>query len=67
MLHDLIVISTVAKINTDMREAVSQCLSIALRYLATGNSFEDLKFLGVTCQSVGITVLETCVLLADGR
>jgi hypothetical protein len=38
---------TIAKKNTNMREAVihSQRLSITLRYLATGNNFEDLKFI----------------------
>jgi hypothetical protein len=48
-----------------MREAVtySQRLSITLRYLATGNNFEDLTFVRVTSQSPGITVLETRLLL----
>jgi hypothetical protein len=31
----------------------------ALRYLATGNAFEDLRFLRVASQSTGIAVLET--------
>jgi hypothetical protein len=34
-----------------------------LCYLATGNNFEDLKFIGVTSQSIGIIVLEMCLLL----
>jgi hypothetical protein len=49
-------------INNNMREAVthSQRLWITLRYLASGNNFED-KFIRVT----GITVLETCLLLGS--
>jgi len=48
-----------------MREAVThnQRLSMAPRYLATGNNNEDLKFLRVTSQSTGIIVLETWLLL----
>jgi hypothetical protein len=36
----------IEKKNTVMREAVSaeERLSVTLRYLATGNSYEDLKF-----------------------
>ena len=36
----------IEKRNTTMRDAIppSQRLSITLRYLATGNTFEDLKF-----------------------
>ena len=38
-----------------------QLLSITLRYLATGNTFEDLKFTSaVSPQSTGIIVMETC-------
>lgn len=46
-----------------MREAISvnERLSITLRYLATGNTFEDLKFLSaVSPQSISSIVLETC-------
>ena len=48
-----------------MQEAVTnaQHLSIMLCYFANGNNFEDLKFIRVTSQSTGITVLETCLLL----
>jgi hypothetical protein len=48
-----------------MRDAVthSQRLFITLRYLATGNNFEDLKFVSVISQSTRIIVLETCLLL----
>lgn len=46
-----------------MREAISvnERLSITLRYLATGNTFEDLKFLSaISPQSISSIVLETC-------
>jgi hypothetical protein len=48
-----------------MQEAVTntQHLSIMLCYFANGNNLEDLKFVRVTSQSTGITVLETCLLL----
>ena len=43
-----------------MQEAVihTQHLSITLGYFATGNNFEDLKFIRVTSQTAGIIVLE---------
>jgi hypothetical protein len=53
----------IKKQNTSMREAIpaSQRLSITLRYLATGNTFEDLKFISaISPQSIGKTVIETC-------
>jgi hypothetical protein len=49
-----------------MRQAVtlSQRLSITLGYLGAGNDFEDLKLLNaISCLSVGIIVLETCLFL----
>jgi hypothetical protein len=51
---------TVATINTNMPEAVtdSQCLSITLCYLATGNNFKDPKFITVTSQWTGSAVLD---------
>jgi hypothetical protein len=33
-----------------------------LRYLATDDNSEDLKFVMITSQSTGIIVLETCLL-----
>jgi hypothetical protein len=50
-----------------MREAVifSEHLSIMLHYLATGNNFEDVKFIQVPSQSIGIVVLEMCLLLGS--
>ena len=45
-----------------MRDAIplSQRLSITLRYLATGNTFEDLKFISaISPQLIGIIVMET--------
>lgn len=56
----------IGKRNTIMRDAIpaSQRLSITLRYLATGNSFEDLKFLtAVSPQSIGHIVMDTCTAL----
>jgi len=48
-----------------MQEAVTntQHLLVMLCYCANGNNFEDLKFIRVTSQSTGITVLGTCLLL----
>jgi hypothetical protein len=49
-----------------MRDAISpsQHLSITLRYLATGNNFEDLKFTSaISPQSIGIIFMKTCTAL----
>ncbi|GFO24820.1 hypothetical protein PoB_005132500 [Plakobranchus ocellatus] len=49
--------------DTNMRDAISPTyrLSITLRFLATGNSFEDLKFMSAICpQAIGNIVMETC-------
>jgi hypothetical protein len=56
----------IEKRNITMRDAIppSQCLSITLHYLATGNTFEDLKFTSaVSPQPIGIIVMETCTAL----
>ncbi|KAJ8041187.1 hypothetical protein HOLleu_11928 [Holothuria leucospilota] len=53
----------IQKKDTIMREAISanERLSITLRFLATGNSFEDLKFITRTSpQAIGKIVFETC-------
>ena len=53
----------IQKEDTIMREAIppNERLSITLRFLATGNSFEDLKFLCRTSpQAIGRIVFETC-------
>lgn len=44
-----------------MREEItrSQCFFITLRYFATENNLEDLKFMRVTSQPTGINVPET--------
>jgi len=45
-----------------MRDVIppSQLLSITLRYLATGNTFEGIKFTSaISPQSIGIIVMET--------
>jgi len=56
----------IEKRNTTMRDAIppSQRLSITLRYLPTGNTFEDLKFTSaISPDSIGIIVMETCTAL----
>ena len=56
----------IEKQNTIMRDAVpaSQRLSITLRFLATGNTFEDLKYTSaVSPQSISNIVMETCTSL----
>ena len=53
----------IRKEDTVMRSSISpsERLSITLRYLASGNSFEDLKFLTATSpQAIGRLVIETC-------
>lgn len=53
----------ILKKDTPMRDAISvnQRLSITLRFLATGNTFADLKFISaISEQSIGIIVNETC-------
>lgn len=53
----------ITKEDTVMRQAISAKvrLAITLRYLATGNSFEDLKFsAAISSQAIGKIVLETC-------
>ncbi|KAG5877868.1 hypothetical protein JTB14_031384 [Gonioctena quinquepunctata] len=53
----------IQKTNTNMRDAISpsQRLSITLQYLATGNTFEDLKFTSaISPQSIGMIVMDTC-------
>ena len=45
----------------DTRMRVLKRLSVTLRYLATGNTFEDLKFLcAISPQTTGRIVVETC-------
>ena len=56
----------IEKQNTIMRDAVpaSQRLSITLRFLATGNTFEDLKYTSaISPQSISNIVMETCTSL----
>jgi hypothetical protein len=53
----------IQKETTVMREAVSttERLSTTLRFLATGQSFEDLKFsTSIAPQTIGNIVMETC-------
>ena len=52
----------IRKKDTVMRSSIppSERLSITLRYLASGNSFEDLQFLTATSpQAIGKLVIET--------
>lgn len=53
----------IKKKDTVMREAITPKarLAVTLRFLATGNSFEDLKFSSaISPQSIGEIVIETC-------
>ena len=53
----------ITKENTVMRSAISpfERLSITLRFLATGNTFEDLKFVSaISPQAIGGIVIDTC-------
>ena len=53
----------ISKKDTVMRECVSaeQCLVATLRFLATGRSFEDLKFsCKISPQLLGKVIPETC-------
>ncbi|KZC06773.1 PREDICTED: putative nuclease HARBI1 [Dufourea novaeangliae] len=63
-----VVTPQIEKMDTTMRDAIppSQRFSITLRYLATKNSFEDLKCLtAVSPQSIGHIVMETCIALIN--
>jgi len=51
-----------------MRRAVTQHerLSVALRFLATGRSYEDLKFsAAITPQALGVIIPETCATVCE--
>jgi hypothetical protein len=57
------VIPSKQKDTTVIRDAIpaSQRLSATLRFLATGQSFEDLKFLtAIALQDLGNIIIETC-------
>lgn len=58
-----LVTSVIIKKNTKLREAISphERLTVTLRYLATGRSYEDLKFTAaISAQSLGQIIPETC-------
>ena len=58
----------ITKQNTVMRDSIPAYtrLSVTLRYLATGNTFEDLKFSNaVSPQSISKIVMETCRVIID--
>jgi len=51
-----------------MRRAITprERLSVTLRFLATGRSYEDLKFsAAISPQALGVIIPETCVLKKD--
>ncbi|CAH1378426.1 unnamed protein product [Tenebrio molitor] len=58
----------ITKQNTVMRNAISaeERLTFTLRYLATGNSYEDLKFsTAMSPQSLSAIIPETCWAIAQ--
>lgn len=64
-----IIKSKIEKKNTVMRDAVSaeERLIVTLRYLATGNSYEDLKFsTAISPQLIGKIIPETCQAIYEG-
>lgn len=53
----------ITKANTNMRESISanERLAVTLRYLATGRTFEDLKFSSIISPTtISLIVMETC-------
>lgn len=53
----------ITKKNTNMRESISanERLAVTLRYLATGRTFEDLKFSSIISPTtISLIVIETC-------
>jgi hypothetical protein len=59
-----IVTLTIAKRNICESIHTQSVLSIMLDYLASGDTYEDLKFINaISLQSIGIILLETCLLL----
>lgn len=53
----------IAKMDTNMRECIppNQRLALTLKYLATGRSFEDLKYSAVIAPTtISEIVVETC-------
>jgi len=53
----------IQKTDTCMRKSVTtlERLAVTLRYLASGNTFEDLNFLcALSPQAIGQMVIETC-------
>jgi len=53
----------ITKMDTNMRDSIpaNERLAVTLRYLATGRSFEDLKFSSIISPTtISIIVIETC-------
>jgi len=70
VLNDLLnmVNDRLTKQNTQMRECISpyERLVATLRFLATGRSYEDLKYsTGISAQSLGRIIPETCKILYE--
>jgi hypothetical protein len=60
--------SKIVKTDTVMRKSISpeERLSATLRFLATGRSYEDLKFsTGISPASLGVIIPETCKAICD--
>ena len=58
----------IIKQDTVMRNAIPPAdrLSLTLRFLATGDTFEDLKFMtAISPQAIGLIVMETCNALIE--
>ncbi|XP_049316669.1 uncharacterized protein LOC125779377 [Bactrocera dorsalis] len=58
----------IQKKNTIMRDAITpnERLSVTLRFLASGQTYEDLKFLtNISAQCLGKIILETCEAIVD--
>lgn len=58
----------IKKQDTTMRDAITaeERLTVTLRYLATGNSYEDLKFrTGISPQSLSQIIPETCMAIYE--
>jgi len=53
----------ITKMDTNMRDSIpaNERLAVTLRYLATGRSFEDLKFSSIISPTtISVIVIETC-------
>lgn len=61
-----LVTEALTKHDTPMREAISpeERMMATLRFLATGRSYEDLKYsVGISAQALGYVIPETCAVI----